>query len=60
MNSTLRGPVNTTACVVQIIGWCEFSQGAQTGIILSFIVLGIVACCCYCAFVQEEKFNIYR
>lgn len=56
----LRGLSNSTACVVQIIGWCGFSAGEQTGIILGFIALFLVGCCCYCASVQEEKLDIYR
>ena len=66
MNSTfnstpaLRGAANTTACVVKIIGWCSFSDGEQTGIILGFIALGLLGCCCYCVSVKEEKSNIYR
>ena len=56
----LREASNATACVVQIIGWCSFSDGEQTGIILGFIALGLLGCCCYCASVKEEKFNIYR
>jgi hypothetical protein len=47
-------------CVVQIIGWCSFSDGEQTGIILGFIALGLLGCCCYCVSVKEEKSNIYR
>lgn len=50
---------NSTRCVVQIIGWCGFSQGEQTGIILGFIALGIVGCCCYCMSVKEDKHDIY-
>ena len=66
MNSTfnatpaLRGADNITACVVQIIGWCSFSEGQQTGIVLGFIGLGIVFCCCYCTAVQQDRPNIYR
>jgi hypothetical protein len=66
MNSTfnatpaMRGAANTTACVVQIIGWCGFSEGQQTGIVLGFIALGLVVCCCYCAAVQQDRPNIYK
>jgi len=56
MNST----ANTTACVVQIIGWCSFSEGQQTGIVMGFIGLGIVFCCCYCTAVQQDRSNIYK
>jgi hypothetical protein len=56
MNNTF----NATSCAVQITGWCEFSQGAQAGIILGFIALIVVGCCCYCLTVQEKKLNIYR
>ena len=56
----LRGLSNSTACVVQIIGWCKFSEGEQTGITIGFILLGVFFCCCYCACVNERKLNIYR
>ena len=56
MNSTF----NTTACVVQIIGWCSFSEDAQAGIIMGFISIGIVFCCCYCAAIQENKLDIQK
>ena len=51
MNNTF----NATSCAVQIIGWCGFSEGEKTGIILGFIALFLVGCCCYCVSVQEEK-----
>ena len=66
MNSTfnatpaLRGAANATACVVHIIGWCNFSEGQQAGITIGFIGLGIVFCCCYCTAVQQDRPNIYK
>lgn len=56
----VRAPSNSSACLVQIIGWCGFSEVEQTGITIGFILLGIVFCCCYCACVQERKLDIYR
>ena len=56
----LRDLSNSTACVVQIIGWCNFSEGEQTGITISFILLGVLFCCCYCACINERKLDIYR
>jgi hypothetical protein len=56
---SLRGATNSTArCSVEILGWCDFSDRAKAGIIIGFIALILVACCCYCATV-EEKPNIY-
>ncbi len=66
MNSTfnttaaLDGAANTTGCVIQIIGWCSFSQVAQTAIILGFIALVVACCCCYCTAIQEDRPNIYK
>jgi len=57
--STLRDVSNSTACAVQIIGWCGFSEGAKAGIILGFIALFVVGCCCYCMSQQEEESDIY-
>jgi hypothetical protein len=55
---SLRG--NSTArCPVEILGWCNFSDGAKAGIIIGFIALILVGCCCYCATV-EDKPNIYK
>jgi len=51
---------NYTRCRIEIIGWCGFSQGEQTGIILGFIALGLFGCCCYCLSVKEDKHDIYR
>jgi hypothetical protein len=56
----LRGASNSSACLVQIIGWCKFSEGEQTGITIGFILLGVFFCCCYCACVRESRLNIYR
>lgn len=56
----LRGISNSTGCLIKIRGWCEFSDSEQTAIILGFILLFLVGCCCYCASVKEEKSNIYR
>jgi len=55
----LRGASNSSACLVQIIGWCKFSEGQQTGIVLGFILLLLVGCCCYCACMKEESPDIY-
>ena len=58
--SLMRGISNSTGCLIKITGWCGFSDGEQTGIILGFILLFLVGCCCYCASVKEENSNIYR
>ena len=56
---SLRGSRNSTACSVEILGWCGFSDGAKAGIIIGFIALILLGCCCYCATV-EDKPNIYE
>ena len=56
----LRGISNSTGCLIKIRGWCGFSDSEQTAIIIGFILLFLVGCCCYCASVKEEKSNIYR
>jgi len=57
MNATpaLRAVSNSTDCKIQIIGWCGFSQGEQTGIIIGFVLLFLVGCCCYCISVKDPK-----
>ena len=57
---SLRGASNSTArCPVEILGWCTFSDGIKAGIIIAFIALILVGCCCYCA-TLEDKPNIYE
>jgi hypothetical protein len=53
------GSVNSTACPVEIRGWCTFSDGIKAGIIIGFIALILLGCCCYCA-TLEDKPNIYE